>query len=187
MVTILSFSARNGGNCGKIADYLKDFLPDSQVLSFAALKIQPCGDCNYECFQNREACPYFQDMECQLLETITKSAQAIFVVPNYCDYPNANFFVFNERSQCYFQGRPELLEQYLAVPKKFIVVSNTGKANSREAFTQHTDQEPQILFLSAKQYGKSSIQGDLLPSELVETALRAFLEYGTALETSLQE
>lgn len=176
LVTILSFSSRNGGNCGKIADYLGNFLPDSQVFTFAQFRIQPCGGCDYECFQNREACPYFQDMEYRLLESIAKSAAAIFVVPNYCDYPNANFFAFNERSQCYFQGRPDLLEQYLAVPKKFIVVSNTGKANFREAFTQHTDREPQILFLSAKQYGKISTQGDLMPSDPVEATLRAFLE-----------
>lgn len=108
------------------------------------------------------------------MDAVTNATEAIFVVPNYCDYPNANFFAFNERSQCYFQGRPDLLDRYLAVPKKFIVVSNTGQANFREAFTQHTDQEPQILFLSAKQYEKVSIRGDLLPSEPVETALRAF-------------
>lgn len=176
MAVIVSFSSRKGGNCGKIGAYLANMIPDSQLFSFANFTIRPCGDCGYECFQSREACPHFQDMEYRLMDAINNSTAAIFVVPNYCDYPNANFFAFNERSQCYFQGRPELLDRYLAVPKKFIVVSNTSKANFRETFTQHTDQEPEILFLSAKQYGKVSVNGDLLPSEPVEAALRAFLE-----------
>lgn len=175
MAIIVSFSSRKCGNCCKIGNYLENLIPDSQVFSFADFTIRPCGDCGYECFKNREACPYFQDAEYRLMDAITNATEAVFVVPNYCDYPNANFFAFNERSQCYFQGRLDLLERYLSVPKKFIVVSNTGKANFREAFTQHTDQEPHILFLSAKQYGKVSIRGDLLPSEPVEAALRAFL------------
>lgn len=175
MVTVVSFSSRFNGNCGKISNYLGHFFQDSQVFSFFDFTIHPCGGCHYECFASRETCPHFQDMEYQLLDSITHSHRAVFVVPNYCDYPNANFFTFNERSQCYFQGHPELLEQYLAVPKKFVVISNTGTANFREAFTQHTYQEPEILFLSPRHYGKNSIQGDLLSSESVIADVTAFL------------
>ena len=39
---------------------------------------------------------------------ITDSDLSYFIVPNYCDYPCANFFIFNERSQCFFQHHPEL-------------------------------------------------------------------------------
>ena len=95
---------------------------------------------------------------------MTESDQAVFIVPNYCDYPCANFFIFNERSQCHFQGHGELLERYLNVPKKFIVVSNTGRENFVQAFRYHVAENigPDILFLSAKTYGKNSTDGDLL-------------------------
>lgn len=95
MAVIVSFSSRKGGNFGKIGAYLANMIPDSQLFSFANFTIRPCGDCGYECFQSREACPHFQDMEYRLMDAITNSMAAIFVVPNYCDYPNANFFAFN--------------------------------------------------------------------------------------------
>lgn len=37
-----------------------------------------------------------------------------FSLPNYCNYPCANFFIFNERSQCYFQRQPKLLHSMRA-------------------------------------------------------------------------
>lgn len=114
-------------------------------------------------------------MECALLEAICSSEMAYFIVPNYCDYPNANYFIFNERSNCFFQGREALLEQYLNVPKKFIVVSNTLSDHFREAFSQQTDEEPQLLMIGAKEFGKRSIDGDILPLEAAERKIKAFL------------
>lgn len=64
------------------------------------------------------------------------------------------------------------------VPKKFIVVSNTGKENFIEAMRQHTDGEPEILFLSAKHYGKLSIAGNILESSNAKSDIRGFLHIG---------
>ncbi len=61
------------------------------------------------------------------MEAIVRSEITYFIVPNYCDYPCSNYYVFNERSQCYFQGKPALLDDYLKVPKRSIVVSNTNE------------------------------------------------------------
>lgn len=175
MVTILSFSGRANGNCSQIARVIKDTVSFANIYSFADFQIQPCGRCEHECFQTREKCPYFSDMEYRLLDAICNSDMVYFVLPNYCDYPCANFFVFNERSQCYFQGREDLLERYLNVPEKFIVISNSRSANFSEAFTQHTSQEPEILFISAKAFGKRSIDGDLMDSAAARETLEAFL------------
>ena len=109
------------------------------------------------------------------MSDICASEMAIFVLPNYCDFPCGHFFMFNERSQCFFQKHEERLEAYLQVPKKFIVVSNTGKENFIEAMRQHTECEPEILFLSAKHYGKSSIAGNLMESEAAKADIRQFL------------
>lgn len=174
-VIILSFSSRKAGNCEGIAAFISRIYTSAQVYKLSDFQIQPCGTCQYECFRQRENCPHFDDMEYRLLDDICHSAIAFFIVPNYCDFPCANFFIFNERSQCYFQDRPEQLERYLNVPKKFIVVSNGDQKNFREAFTQHSAEEPEILFLSARKYGKTSIQGDLLDAKEARTDLSAFL------------
>lgn len=114
-------------------------------------------------------------MEYQLIDTICKSEMAIFVVPNYCDYPCSNFFTFNERSLCCFNGNPELLDRYLSIPKKFLVVSNSQSEHFPEAFCQHTNVEPEVLFLSRNAFGKGGIRDSLLPCPAVEKVLDVFL------------
>lgn len=165
---VISFSGRRDGNCSAVAQAVRDALSgrDSvQYFDCSALALTPCGGCGCECFQARERCPYFDDPVFGMYDAVTRSSMSYFVVPNYCDYPCANFFLFNERSQCYFQGRPELLEQYERAPKKFIVVSNTGRDNFITAFQYHTgDAPPDVLFLSARRFGKVSIRGDLMDS-----------------------
>ncbi len=52
------------------------------------------------------------------------------------------------------------MEQYLRVPKKFVVISGSESKNFAEVFKQHTDQEPEILFMSAKKYEKRSLERD---------------------------
>lgn len=175
MVTILSFSGRSDGNCSRIARRIAEHIRSSNIYSFSDFEISPCGRCEHECFQSREKCPHYSDMEYRLLDAICNSEMAYYILPNYCDYPCANFFVFNERSNCYFQGREDLLEQYLNVQKKFIVVSNSRSANFAESFTQHTGKEPEILFLSANVFGKRSIDGDLMDSAAAGETLETFL------------
>lgn len=175
---IISFSSRPGGNCGSIAAEIARQLPgEAALFDFSALTVTPCGRCGYECFQDRERCPYIADPERAVCESITESDLTYFVVPNYCDYPCANFFAFNERSQCCFQGREDLLERYLAVRKKFVVVSNTGTENFAAAFRYHVSEgsEPEILFLSAKRFRRSSIRGDLMDCPEAREVLAEFI------------
>ncbi len=174
---VVSFSSRKGGNCQSIAQKILEFTPEAahSFFDFSQFRISGCGACSLECFQDRMACPYIGDREFEMLDRICNSDLCYFIVPNYCDYPCANFFIFNERSQCYFQNHPELLTRYERVPKKFIVVSNTGKKQFQTAFCQHTDKKPDILFLSAKSYGKVSIAGDLMTSPQAVADVRDFL------------
>jgi hypothetical protein len=105
-------------------------------------------------FAEKAKCPYFEDKEYKILEAIMHSEMVYFVLPNYCDYPCANYFIFNERSQCFFQGRPDLLESYLNIPKRSIVISNTNQEHFIQALTYQSNREPEILFLSAKKIRK---------------------------------
>lgn len=177
-VCIVSFSGRPDGNCSHIAELIRQKNPGATMYDFSAFSISPCGHCHYDCFQRRENCPYFSDPEFSLCEAITYSDLTYFIIPNYCDYPCANFYVFNERSQCYFQHHADLMNQYLAVRKKFIVVSNTGKENFTVAFSQHIPEAsvPDVLFLSAKQFGKISIKGDLMDSQNARETVAQFAD-----------
>lgn len=178
---IISFSSRAGGNCGSIAAEIKRHISgEAEIYDFSNFAITPCGRCSCECFQARESCPYFDDMEFIVCGAVAKSSLTYFIVPNYCGYPCANFFIFNERSQCCFQHHQDLLEKYLAVRKKFIVVSNTGRDNFTAAFRYHVpeNEEPDVLFLSARQFHKVSIHGDLMDSAEARDILLRFIQKG---------
>lgn len=176
---ILSFSGRTGGNCEKIAAEIQILLRDRDAVcyDFSKFVLHPCGQCRYDCFQKDGVCPHGDDPEYEICDTVANSEMSYFIVPNYCDFPCANFFAFNERSQCYFQWHAARLERYLAAPKKFITVSNTGRENFLTAFRDHVPEgtEPDTLFLSARAFGKISIQGNLMDSEEARSALRRFL------------
>lgn len=177
-ITVISFSGRRNGNCQRIAKRIMQFFEcrNAVLYDFSDFSISPCGKCQLECFKEKSDCSYFGDMERAIYDSITNSDMSYFIVPNYCDFPCSNFFAFNERSQCYFQGEPELLERYEAAPKRFIVVSNTGKDNFVAAFSQHVSSQPDILFLSAKTYGKISINGDLLSSAEAADDILSFIK-----------
>ena len=162
---IISFSSRGNGNCAQIGKMIRSLSEEAVLFQFSNFEIHACGKCGYECFTDRSKCPYYSDMEYRLLDAVTHSDLTYFILPNYCDYPCANYFVFNERSQCYFQDNPELLEAYEKVPKRAIVVSNTNEDNFKTALAYQSYKEPDILFLSAKKYGKISIRGDLMTDE----------------------
>lgn len=178
-ICVVSFSGRKVGNCANIAAELeKLYKTDIKTYDFSALSVTPCMGCNYECFGRGESCPYYNDSVFEIYDSITNSDLTYFIVPNYCDYPCSLFFAFNERSQCYFQKQEARLIKYLAVKKKFIVVSNTNRDNFIAAFKYHVEEnaEPDILFLSAKDFGRLSINGDLMESGEAVKAVRKFAE-----------
>ncbi len=178
-VCIVSFSSRKHGNCGQIAAYLQSIHENAKLFDFADFSIHPCGGCAYECFTPDGTCPWADDRVQGLYDDILNSERVYYVLPNYCDYPCANFFVFNERSQCYFQGHPERARAYMGVSKKFIVVSNTNERNFREILSYHVEEEPQILFLHARKYRRVSIEGDIMTSGEAVEDINFFVQGGT--------
>ena len=174
---LISFSSRENGNCAQVSQYVLSICDRiGRSYSFSDFSLNPCGTCHYECFRQDRSCPHIEDQEYALLDAICQSELVYFVVPNYCDYPCANFFIFNERSNCYFQDHPERLDQYLSVPKKFLVISGSTSHHFKEAFEQHCYEEPNILFLNAKQFGKSSIDGTIMESDCVKTVIKDFVQ-----------
>ncbi|MDD3410356.1 MAG: NAD(P)H-dependent oxidoreductase [Eubacteriales bacterium] len=176
--TVISFSGRKDGNCAGVArEIQKRYGAENvKIYDFSSLSIAPCGGCGAQCFQKEGACPHRNDPVCEMYESITQSDLAVYIVPNYCDFPSSHFFAFSERGQCYFQRNAARLEQYERAAKKFIVVSNTKKENFIAAFSDHVHGEPEILFLAAKHYGRISLKGDLMTSDEAKRDVLRFLE-----------
>ncbi|MBR5959508.1 MAG: hypothetical protein IKZ98_00800 [Clostridia bacterium] len=172
---IISFSSRTDGNCAQIGKLIRSMSEEAVLFQFSNFEVHACGKCGYECFEDRSKCPYYSDMEYRLLDAVTRSDLTYFILPNYCDYPCANYFIFNERSQCYFQHHPELLEAYEKVPKRAVVVSNTNEDNFKNVLAYQSGNEMDILFLHAKKYGKVSIRGDLMTDENAVRDVTAFV------------
>lgn len=177
-ITIVNFSGRKNGNCQAISKVIADNHPEDEisVFDFCDITLDPCGKCGYDCFAPEKQCPYQSDGVYNMYDKITFSDLTYFILPNYCDYPNANYFIFNERSQCYFQHHEQLLDRYLSVKKRFIVVSNTQTQNFITAMSYQIPEgeSPDILFLPAKKYHKISIEGDLMTSPEAQNAVEAF-------------
>ncbi len=68
-----------------------------------------------------------------------------------------------------------MLEKYENVRKRAVVVSNTSEENFTRALSYQSYERVEILFLSAKKYGKNSIIGDLLTDKRVVSKLKEFI------------
>ena len=175
MVTILNFSHRKDGNCGRTSDFIADFYNRTNVSAYS-VSMTPCGGCNYECLTPGVVCPAVNDHQKEVMDAVCDSDMVYIIVPNYCGYPCANYFAYNERTVGYFNLDRELTKKYMSVPKRFIVVSNTEGDNFVNALRQQTNEEPVILYLKSGRYRKRSTAGDILDSEEAVADLRAFLE-----------
>jgi len=182
MLTVINFSGRENGNCGQIAQVVQTCGNDVRLVQFAG---SGCGGCDYPCLRGGQECPK-KDGTTELYEDIVQSELTVFIVPNYCDYPCANFFAFNERGCGYFSGREDRLQAYLAAKKKFIVVSSSNTSHFKEAFQYHVPegQEPDVLYLSAKKFGCNSLDGDLMEQETAESLVKSFIRGEYQLEES---
>lgn len=176
-VTILSFSSRSNGNCAKITRYLSKHYSQANVSQFIIddSVFTACGKCDYECLKPGMCCPQLTRQQKSVMDMVCGSDLVYFVVPNYCGYPCANYFAFNERSVGYFGMDREKMDRYMNVPKRFIIVSNTE--GFEDAMRQQTNAEADILYMKSKKYQKNSIAGDLLDSDAARADLDAFLTH----------
>lgn len=178
-IAILHFSARNDGNCTAVARQLTALHPDAQITLWplAQANITPCRGCRYECFTAAAHCPYASDDVRPIYEAILQADLAYFILPNYADCPPALYFAFNERSQCVFQGQEALLEAYLAVPKRFIIVSNQPAPAFESLPRYHIAESAPaaLLYLPPRRFSPRSIDGTMMDAPEAQEMLRAFV------------
>lgn len=180
-VAIISFSPRNNGNCAKISEYLSNHYMQTNVRSYSvnAENYKPCSGCNYECLTPGAVCPARTPYQMEVMDAVKDSDLVYMIVPNFCGHPCANFYAFNERCIGYFNGDRAVMNQYMSVPKRFIVISNTESDTFKAVMKQQTNGEPDILYMKTGKYKKRSTAGDILDSEDAKDDLDAFLSLVT--------
>lgn len=176
---VVNFSGRRNGNCENVSKVIQEMfnMDEVEIISFNNINIQPCTNCDYECFDNKENCPYYNDEIKNIYHKILESDFVYYIIPNYCGYPCANFFIFNERSVCVFSKEKELLDKYLQKSKKFIVISSSNQDNFKNVLQYQTIMAPDILFLNAREYNQRSIEGKLMDNEDAKNKVIQFLSY----------
>lgn len=167
---VVAFSGRRGGNCDSVG-LLAAGQMQAEFVRFADLKAESCGECAYECLRGGD-CPK-KDGVFALYDAIAAAEECMFVLPNYADFPCANFFIFAERGTGWFGGSKERLQRYMAVPKKAIVISGGEQENFRRIM-EYQAEKTDVLFLSAKEFGQSSLAGRLTENEAAREMIRAF-------------
>ena len=177
-IVLIQFSAREQGNCSSISREIATHYRKETVTRFTADSniIQPCNNCNYECLTPGKLCPNLSKPQQQIMDAICNADLAYFIVPNYCGYPCANYFAFNERTVGYFNMDRAVMQKYMEVPKRFIVISNTEGRNFENALKQQVAGEPDILYMKSGKYHKRSTAGDLMDAVDAKTDLKEFLE-----------
>lgn len=177
-IIVLNFSPRSSGNCQSISQFIVEYFSKSNVRLFF-VGMEPCSTCDYECLRRGADCPKCSDDQIKLMDAIVDASEVYYVVPNFCGYPCANYFAFNERSVGYFNGDRKKLQEYMAVKKRFVIVSNTENESFTKAMSQQIQGIPEILYMKTSKYKKVSIAGDILESEEARADLKEFLRKGT--------
>ncbi len=177
MIVVVNFSSRKNGNCYQISGVIKKHYKQKKVkiYNFFENTFETCGHCEYECFKKK--CKVNDGIN-EIFKSIVQSELTLFVIPNYCDYPSSNYFKFNERSCGFFNGNKELLERYLKIKKKFIIISNTCNTNFKTALKQQVEENtiPDILFLNSKKFNQNPLDGMLMSDKIAENIVHDFLD-----------
>jgi len=175
--TIINFSGRYIGNCYDIAEFIKATLDEHDVEMFhmCDTMIKPCVDCNYECLDFADSCPIDDDADA-VYTSLCNADTAYFILPNYTGWPNASFWAFNERKQGFFGLKPDLIDHYMRLDKKFVVISNTEKDNFRKVFSSHVKGELDMFFLSTKDFDTGGVRGGMMGSHKAQTILKEFVK-----------
>jgi len=178
----LNFSSRINGNCYSCVDYcLKSFKGkgyDAEVINFFDYEVNPCGSCAYQCFYTGK-CIKTDDAK-ELFRKLTAADIIIYAAPTFGGHLASSFFILSERENGIFRSGQDYDADYL---KKinFIVIGNLSDGADmafHEAFYGFTNKDfyPESILLSAKEYGKHSINGDLIEDESVRNKLEKYAD-----------
>ena len=181
-VLVVAFSARGEGNCKRLCTYCLGKFRDrgwqTEFLNVFDLKVTPCNKCRYECF-NDEACPVDDDVP-RIYRMCGEADVVIFAVPTYGGHLASLYLAFAERAQYAHRGFADFEADFLK-KVNFLIIGNLsagGDMALHEALYDFANLGfwPETLLFPAREYGRSSLDGDLAESSEVRRRLDRFVE-----------
>ncbi len=180
----LNFSSRKNGNCYNCVDYcfkrIKSRGYDVEAINFFDYEVNPCGACEYQCFHTGK-CIKADDAE-ELFGKLTEVDIIIYAVPTFGGHLASSFFILSERENGIFRSKTkyDYDADYLRKINLIVVGNMSSGADMalHEAFYGFTNKAfyPESILLSAKEYGRRSINGDLLEDESVRNKLEKYVD-----------
>lgn len=175
MNLIISFSARENGNCGHIAEYIKQ--PDDNIVHFKNIDMHSCSNCAYECFFDG-ICKYRADEVYALFESMREYDKVFLIVPIYCGNPSSLYFIFNERGQDYFMHNSDT---YTNIANKLYIIGVYGSQKESpdfmECFAKWFESQPleqHLLGIQRRPY-QQRISDSILEIAEVKNSINAFI------------
>ena len=107
----------------------------------------------YECLNAEKQCPSLNQIK-PIIDNLMDSDIIYYIVPNYCGYPCANSFTFDERTAGYFNMDYQIMEQYMKVEKRFIIIISSTESVGFHIAMQQQAYEPLIKYLKNDKYAK---------------------------------
>jgi multimeric flavodoxin WrbA len=181
-VLAVAFSARGEGNCKRLCAYCLDRFRDrgwqTELLNVFDLQVTPCDKCRYECF-NDGACPIDDDVP-RIYRMCGEADTVIFAVPTYGGHLASLYLAFAERAQYAHRGFGDFEADFLR-KINFLIIGNLsagGDMALHEALYDFANLGfwPETLLFPAREYGRSSLDGDLIENGAVRERLDGFVE-----------
>lgn len=173
MNLIISFSARENGNCDQIAKYIST--GNDKIIYLRNQNIHPCINCDYECFKSE--CIYREDDIYSIYDEMCNYDKVIFLVPMYCGNPSSLYFMFNERCQDYFMHN----DNYDEIIKRLYIVGIYGNKKDTPDFVSCFDKwfncspyQNRVLGIERHPYNQK-IEDSILDVEEVKKQIMDFI------------
>jgi len=178
----IAFSARKEGNCLSCIKYCLDKFGEKgyeiELLNVYDFEIKPCSRCQYECFNKNPSCPIDDDIP-KIYKKLEEANIVLFGVPNYGGHISGLYRAFSERMQVL--NAEQIERDFLSKPKGFIIIGNLSAGGDMVLHEVMCDFHnlkiwPEAVLLSAREYGRNSLKGDLLESLDVTRRLDRLVE-----------
>lgn len=183
MILGINYSKRNNGNCSEVLrsvlNQLEKLGEPTKYVSIDDYDIRRCCDYNYLCFRTGK-CATTDDFS-RLLNEIKEADSVIASLPVYRGHLISEYFLVSERLEGAFRlNDATLLSEYLGKMNYILICNKNAGLNNglRELMYEFEDcdYEPKILIGSAREYGLSSIEGNIMTSGKFMNEVRDFVE-----------
>ena len=176
------FSARKEGNCLRLTAHCLEQLGrhgyETGIINAYESEIIPCSHCGYECFA-ADGCPIMDDVEA-IYRRCEAADVLIFAIPTYAGHLASLYLAFSERVGVFQRSSMESTAKFMK-KVNFLIIGNLsagGDMALHEALYDfmYLAIPPEALLFPAREYGRTSIDGDLIELPEVKERLNGFVK-----------